>query len=144
MCHLMSSSMLYVFVFCFSSRRRHTRCALVTGVQTCALPISWDYAKDHPGGGGFEAYLGNSLSYYSQQLEGPAASQSVERTLVVDKGRAYHSAYFEMLGEQGYRSEEHTSELQSLMRISYAVFCLKKKKTAHSEVDMYNNLHRLL
>src|SRR3546814_13211142 len=29
------------------------------------------------------------------------------------------------------RSEEHTSELQSLMRISYAVFCLKKKKTRH-------------
>src|SRR3546814_2730874 len=29
----------------------------------------------------------------------------------------------------GYRSEEHTSELQSLMRISYAVFCLKKKNT---------------
>src|SRR3546814_9826203 len=31
--------------------------------------------------------------------------------------------------EQLKRSEEHTSELQSLMRISYAVFCLKKKKT---------------
>src|SRR3546814_7856050 len=31
------------------------------------------------------------------------------------------------------RSEEHTSELQSLMRISYAVFCLKKKKHNHSE-----------
>src|SRR3546814_6792338 len=30
---------------------------------------------------------------------------------------------------RGRRSEEHTSELQSLMRISYAVFCLKKKKT---------------
>src|SRR3546814_9440291 len=30
--------------------------------------------------------------------------------------------------ESGLRSEEHTSELQSLMRISYAVFCLKKKK----------------
>src|SRR3546814_4819769 len=30
------------------------------------------------------------------------------------------------------RSEEHTSELQSLMRISYAVFCLKKKKTQHN------------
>src|SRR3546814_8211236 len=28
-----------MFLFCFSSRRRHTRCALVTGVQTCALPI---------------------------------------------------------------------------------------------------------
>src|SRR3546814_3569505 len=33
----------FVFVlFFFSSRRRHTRCALVTGVQTCALPISWE------------------------------------------------------------------------------------------------------
>src|SRR3546814_7391614 len=31
-------------------------------------------------------------------------------------------------GERHHRSEEHTSELQSLMRISYAVFCLKKKK----------------
>src|SRR3546814_4099871 len=33
--------MLYsgISTFCFSSRRRHTRCALVTGVQTCALPI---------------------------------------------------------------------------------------------------------
>src|SRR3546814_5855320 len=30
-----------------------------------------------------------------------------------------------------HRSEEHTSELQSLMRISYAVFCLKKKKNTH-------------
>src|SRR3546814_6778260 len=32
----------------------------------------------------------------------------------------------------GMRSEEHTSELQSLMRISYAVFCLKKKKKPHT------------
>src|SRR3546814_6889496 len=32
-------------------------------------------------------------------------------------------------GRSRLRSEEHTSELQSLMRISYAVFCLKKKKT---------------
>src|SRR3546814_2111392 len=31
---------LFVALFFFSSRRRHTRCALVTGVQTCALPIS--------------------------------------------------------------------------------------------------------
>src|SRR3546814_7955368 len=33
------------------------------------------------------------------------------------------------------RSEEHTSELQSLMRISYAVFCLNKKKNAHEEAQ---------
>src|SRR3546814_9788742 len=31
----------FTFIFFFSSRRRHTRCALVTGVQTCALPISY-------------------------------------------------------------------------------------------------------
>src|SRR3546814_3697838 len=35
-----------------------------------------------------------------------------------------------LIGE--YRSEEHTSELQSLMRISYAVFCLKKKNTQYT------------
>src|SRR3546814_9024744 len=34
-------------------------------------------------------------------------------------------------GRDELRSEEHTSELQSLMRISYAVFCLKKKKKKH-------------
>src|SRR3546814_20427848 len=34
------SLLVYLFNFFFSSRRRHTRCALVTGVQTCALPIS--------------------------------------------------------------------------------------------------------
>src|SRR3546814_3186702 len=33
---------------------------------------------------------------------------------------------------QGLRSEEHTSELQSLMRLSYAVFCLKKKKSKNN------------
>src|SRR3546814_9127819 len=37
---LSHSYRLCLFVFFFSSRRRHTRCALVTGVQTCALPIS--------------------------------------------------------------------------------------------------------
>src|SRR3546814_1077257 len=45
-------------------------------------------------------------------------------------------------GERGRapRSEEHTSELQSLMRISYAVFCLKKKKHTHnnSTVSQHN------
>src|SRR3546814_1073267 len=38
------------------------------------------------------------------------------------------------------RSEEHTSELQSLMRISYAVFCLKKKKIITHKYSVYHNL----
>src|SRR3546814_1659884 len=37
------------------------------------------------------------------------------------------------------RSEEHTSELQSLMRISYAVFCLKKKKTTKNQTNGQRN-----
>src|SRR3546814_6171730 len=45
------------------------------------------------------------------------------------------SAWFNFTSRIHYlkkRSEEHTSELQSLMRISYAVFCLKKKKKQHN------------
>src|SRR3546814_9725157 len=40
---------------------------------------------------------------------------------------------------QQLRSEEHTSELQSLMRISYAVFCLKKKRNQKHEPNLTNN-----
>src|SRR3546814_4718532 len=45
------------------------------------------------------------------------------------------------LGLSGTRSEEHTSELQSLMRISYAVFCLKKKKTTDYFVYLCTGTH---
>src|SRR3546814_10397945 len=57
-------------------------------------------------------------------LEQLAAPRSVCASVL--RRHAGHIA----LGQGGYiyRSEEHTSELQSLMRISYAVFCLKKKK----------------
>src|SRR3546814_5461684 len=45
-------------------------------------------------------------------------------------------------GRQDLRSEEHTSELQSLMRISYAVFCLKKKKQQqHTNPMIYYKIH---
>src|SRR3546814_2615246 len=40
------------------------------------------------------------------------------------------------------RSEEHTSELQSLMRISYAVFCLKKKKNNIIRTPIYTNIQQ--
>src|SRR3546814_1041675 len=49
-----------------------------------------------------------------------------ERVASVPAGRAGDPAEF---GDAAARSEEHTSELQSLMRISYAVFCLQKKNT---------------
>src|SRR3546814_3992150 len=41
----------------------------------------------------------------------------------------------ELVAERVGRSEEHTSELQSLMRISYAVFCLKKKKNTIMQIS---------
>src|SRR3546814_9471407 len=41
--------------------------------------------------------------------------------------------------DAGARSEEHTSELQSLMRISYAVFCLKKKKQQTTNYEHYTH-----
>src|SRR3546814_2872696 len=53
-----------------------------------------------------------------------------ERPRDVGCGRGHHDAVERRrLGPARIRSEEHTSELQSLMRISYAVFCLKKKNT---------------
>src|SRR3546814_8076358 len=48
------------------------------------------------------------------------------REIEREGGDNYHQEDYELCG---HRSEEHTSELQSLMRISYAVFCLKKKNT---------------
>src|SRR3546814_6782137 len=47
---------VFVFLFFFSSRRRHTRCALVTGVQTCALPIlAVCRSSTSPPAGGFNS-----------------------------------------------------------------------------------------
>src|SRR3546814_1608291 len=63
-------------------------------------------------------------------LMGPLANPArVTRQLVGIARPAYVPVYAEALHRLGteHRSEEHTSELQSLMRISYAVFCLKKQ-----------------
>src|SRR3546814_4907608 len=49
-------------------------------------------------------------------------------TIGADHGIAIHHHPAEAVDEEARRSEEHTSELQSLMRNSYAVFCLKKKQ----------------
>src|SRR3546814_606468 len=64
--------------------------------------------------------------------------RAIELVAVVDLDQHVHAALdrggfdlgHQAVVERGDRSEEHTSELQSLMRISYAVFCLKKKQNA--------------
>src|SRR3546814_7677789 len=120
-----------VFFF-FSSRRRHTRCALVTGVQTCALPI---YR-------GFQSYrtLPTSNIIAVGRVTSALAGLEAAVGLVDDVGAAAAADHAVVavailerlegiadLHDRFARSEEHTSELQSLMRSSYAVFCLKKK-----------------
>ena len=63
---------------------------------------TWEYAKTHPFGGGFDAYRQNRIRYDIVAVYGEGASTTVKRDVAVDKSRAYHSSYFEMLGEQGY------------------------------------------
>ena len=65
---------------------------------------SWtiDYAKEHPLGGGFDAFLGNSFSYTTRVVVDEGGSREVQTQKVTEEARAYHSAYFEMLGEQGW------------------------------------------
>src|SRR3546814_237828 len=170
-----------IVVFLFSSIRRHTSCALVTGVQTCALPISPPSCgrSTSPCRGGmmtdfllelrseeiparmqakaradlarlFAAELahagiaaGDLVTYatprrlvliardlpiettaVSEETKGPRTSappQALEGFL-----RKTGLSQDQLVDRDGvwFRSEEHTSELQSLMRISYAVFCL--------------------
>src|SRR3546814_5776210 len=59
------------------------------------------------------------------------ASRVLERLDLVDAFEFIHDIHACQYVPKPDRSEEHTSELQSLMRISYAVFCLKKKKKEH-------------
>src|SRR3546814_1766108 len=131
--------------FFLSSRRRHTRCALVTGVQTCALPISRDPLPDPEAkplslgkvelgarpdvvireirfaGAGVPANVGRA----AQRFVGKPASSENLAKLAAAMTRAYNRSsvalFTLVIPEQDLsRSEEHTSELQSLMRITYA------------------------
>lgn len=61
-----------------------------------------DYVQDHPFGGGFEAYRGNRLLVPTVKAQGADNNVTLTTEYHVEEGRAYHSAYFEMLGEQGY------------------------------------------
>ncbi|GGD60531.1 putative O-glycosylation ligase, exosortase A system-associated [Erythrobacter arachoides] len=63
---------------------------------------TWNYAKANPLGGGFDAYRGNSFTYQTRQVEEVGGTQEVTYQEVTEESRAYHSAYFEVLGEQGY------------------------------------------
>src|SRR3546814_9467385 len=115
-------------VFC-SSRRRHTRCALVTGVQTCALPICLTFAPNVAKRNRQRELINMRYSLFCVAVAGLLASTTAyAENEAAPAAAASASAPVIKVGSTLRRSEEHTSELQSLMRISYAVFCLRKKK----------------
>jgi probable O-glycosylation ligase (exosortase A-associated) len=60
------------------------------------------YVKDHPFGGGFEAYRQNRIEVRTTAAQDTGAVEVVSTRTQADAGRAWHSAYFEMLGEQGW------------------------------------------
>src|SRR3546814_9886467 len=66
----------------------------------------------------------------------------IKGLLTAEENLTWLCALHQPASREAIRSEEHTSELQSLMRISYAVFCLKKKKrnkqTIYKTINMYH------
>src|SRR3546814_6227756 len=65
------------------------------------------------------------------QRIGVMAGSGVGKSVLIDmiaRGSSADIVVVGLIGERARRSEEHTSDIQSLMRISYAGFCLKKKK----------------
>src|SRR3546814_3247108 len=115
----------------FSGRRRHTICALVAGVQTCALPILSDLQQ--------QTAHGLDRLQCLVALTNPATEDHhllelrLHRTVDTQVGEVARQPSDQLGVEHvGRRSEEHTSELQSLMRSSYAVFCLKKKNNINT------------
>src|SRR3546814_2084577 len=133
-------NLVFVLIVFFSSRRRHTRCALVTGVQTCALPIlallyeEFVLIRDR----GYACYFltVHDIVKFARgrgilcQGRGSAANSAVCFLLGITSvdPMKYDLLFSRFVSAERNRSEEHTSELQSLMRNSYAVCCLKKKK----------------
>src|SRR3546814_5716509 len=137
--------------------RRHTRCALVSGVQTCALPIflvhQSVYGKFVDGFTAFAKSLKVGDGLDKDTRMGPLANdrrvQAMEMFVAdaVSKGAKIETGgkrignkgnFFEPTVLTGIntdmrimRSEEHTSELQSLMRNSNPFFGLNKQNTNH-------------
>src|SRR3546814_3835912 len=139
---------MVLYFFVFSSRRRHTRCALVTGVQTCALPISVvEVAPDLVEVGRAVAIALGTLGRLGPIIVAATPARVIQieefgdsRHCFPQSGRSLQLPRATHPDRRARRSEEHTSELQSLMRISYAVFCLEKKNKIRTR-NSNNTIH---
>lgn len=107
LCLLATAGMLAVPFLPSSFTNRMSTIKTYKGDESASTRLAvwgwtWEYAKEHPLGGGFEMYRQNKIRYDTERVEGSAENATVDRHLTVDQARAFHSAYFEMLGEQGF------------------------------------------
>src|SRR3546814_2859833 len=129
-------------ICCFQAEDGIRDAPLVTGVQTCALPIlkyhtgwnreqrRWIFNAANKLGMNAAAHVpvsNGSLGRLNLTTIADGAT-TTEHGISYDDDLFYDVKQYLVQSHVAVRSEEHTSELQSLMRISYAVFCLKKKK----------------
>src|SRR3546814_1695531 len=101
--------------------------------RSILLPPSHMAACAFRGGGGPAAPL-SSGAKSSKRLKDHRGSRSYAARFQETRLRQVQAAEPLRLGRPAERSEEHTSEPQSLMRISYAVFCLKKKNSQNKNI----------
>ena len=110
MLFLVAAPVLALSALPFLPQSYYDRMATITepgGDESASTRIAvweWtlDYAAENPFGGGFDAYRGNSFTYRLPRKEESGNTVSVEYVEVTDEARAYHSSFFEVLGEQGY------------------------------------------
>src|SRR3546814_8884662 len=82
------------------------------------------------------ALLDRDILHPRRVFGGDVDFAGLDAAVAGDEARRQHLPVLQVI-----RSEEHTSELQSLMRISYAVFCLKKKKNTTQQSQIPNTQH---
>ena len=72
------------------------------GTRLAVWGWTLDYVRGRPLGGGFEAYRQNRIQFTTTSSQTSGGTETIGAQTLTDQGRAWHSAYFEMLGEQGW------------------------------------------
>src|SRR3546814_17951380 len=129
---------MFVFFF-FSSRRRHTRCALVTGVQTCALPISTTGERTMrkmqiAAVLAIVSCLGGCATY--QVGSADAAAQLKRFDPLPDKGSVYVCRESALLVARGVKTEVYVDNAN--------IGTVKQNRFVHTEVEIARALFSVL
>src|SRR3546814_1365815 len=105
--------------------------------DVCSSDLSYSALEPYVSRSTLQLHYGKHHRAYVEKTKALAkqlrlADKPLEKIIALTAGQDRHRALFQNAAQawNHARSEEHTSELQSLMRTSYAVFCLKKKKTS--------------